>query len=265
MDLGLTLVQARVYLALVESGISKISTISNISKVARPDTYNNIKKLQKLGLVEAIIQSPKTYRAIPITEALSLLLERRKTQFRKVRAETLILIDNKRKDKKKKKKKKKLNNANQIEKHQFIIIPGGTAVTRIKAAIGKAQIGVDFVLSWKKFTDSILNVFAESIETSWLRNVKSRFIIECPFKDETVKKLVCFYSGKPSCRIRYINPCPETNIVVCDKNEVFMLLDPSSDLRTVSAFWSNNPNFVSLAAEYFEKTWLNALESIPQT
>ena len=82
MDLGLTLVQARVYLALVESGISKISTISKISKVARPDTYNNIKKLQKLGLVEAIIQSPRTYRAIPIIEALSLLLERRRAQFR---------------------------------------------------------------------------------------------------------------------------------------------------------------------------------------
>jgi len=258
LDLGLTLVQAKIYLALVESGISRISTISKISGVARPDTYKNIPKLQKMGLVDEIVQSPKLFRAIPMNEALSLLLERKKNKFRKVRAETLLLMDKKRK----KTEKKKPNNVSEVEKPQFVIIPRRAAITRIRAGIEKAQLTVDFVLSWKKFTRSMVNVFAESIETAWMKNIKNRFILECPLENETIKKLMCFYSGKPSCKIRYIKTCPKTNLVLCDKTEVFMLIDPTEDLRNVSAFWSNNPSFIALAIEYFEKTWQNASESI---
>ena len=261
MDLGLTLVQARLYLALVESGTSKISAISKSSKVARPDVYNNLSKLQKLGLVEETIQSPKASRAIPMNEALSLLLEREKNQFKKVRAETLLLIDKTQQ----KMVDNKLNNGKGTEQHQFVIVPRGAAIRRIRNAIERAQLSINFILSWKKFTRSMVNVFAESMETAWMKNVKNRFIIECPLENETVKKMMCFYSGKPFCKIRYTSTCPETNLVMCDKSEVFMLMDPHEDLRMASTLWSNNPSFIALVAEYFKNTWLTASENIPKT
>jgi sugar-specific transcriptional regulator TrmB len=52
--LGLTLCQARVYLALARSGMSTAKTISKVSKVTREDIYRIMPTLQKLGLVENI-------------------------------------------------------------------------------------------------------------------------------------------------------------------------------------------------------------------
>jgi sugar-specific transcriptional regulator TrmB len=64
-----------VYTALLESGPLRVSAIAKISKVARPDVYRNLSKLQKIGLVEKIIRKPVEYRAIPMKKGLSLLLE----------------------------------------------------------------------------------------------------------------------------------------------------------------------------------------------
>ena len=65
IDLGLTLLQAKVYLALVQSGTLKVGTIAQVSKVARPDVYRTLQKLQDLGLIEKIITKPILFRATP--------------------------------------------------------------------------------------------------------------------------------------------------------------------------------------------------------
>ena len=92
-NLGLTPVQARVYIALVESGPLPISLISKIAMVARPDVYRTLSNLQKIGLIEKIIRKPLEYRSIPMKEGISLLLETKTHQYEKVRAEAQILLD----------------------------------------------------------------------------------------------------------------------------------------------------------------------------
>ena len=114
-DLGLTLKQARVYLALSRSRILKISEISRISNVVRPDLYKTLSKLQQLGLVERIIQTPIAYSAIPIEEGVSLLLENKREKFRRIRAETQILLE--------KAKMNKPNNSDPLIGAQFILYP----------------------------------------------------------------------------------------------------------------------------------------------
>ena len=52
VDLGLTLLQAKVFLALLVRGTSKVTEISQVSKVSRPDVYRSLSKLQEFGLVE---------------------------------------------------------------------------------------------------------------------------------------------------------------------------------------------------------------------
>ena len=93
IDLGLTLKQARVYTALVESGPLRVSAISKISKVARQDIYGALLKLQQLGLVEKIIERPLKYRAVSVNEGVSLLLETKTEHYEKVRAEAQMLLD----------------------------------------------------------------------------------------------------------------------------------------------------------------------------
>jgi sugar-specific transcriptional regulator TrmB len=251
--LGLTKVQARVYLALVKSGPSRISAISKISKVARPEIYRNLSKLQRLGLVEKIIKTPLEYRATPVNEGISLLLETKTEQYEKVRAEARILLSTAKTEKPDVKK--------QMENPQFVLIPRKTVIKRIKSAIEKAQLSIDLVLSWKRFSRGIASTFAESMETAWAKNVKIRFIIESPLESKTAKQLILYCRAKPFSQLRFVPDHPKTVFGIYDKKEVFIIAKSKTDLPGSPALWSNNPSLIALAKDYFETLWLTAMES----
>jgi sugar-specific transcriptional regulator TrmB len=255
MDLGLTLVQAKVYLALVKSGSSKTSTISKGSKVAQPDIYKTISKLQKLGLVEKIVKTPLEYRAISMRKGLSLLLETKTRQYEKIRAETRLLSNLA--------KEKETNKKKNIEAPQYVLIPKGRiAIERINTAIAQANISMDLVLSWKRFSRGIVSTFAESMEVAWARKVKVRFIVESPLKSKTAKQLVKFCKGKPCSQMKLIPHCPAAVLGIYDKKETFIITNPKTDLHRSPALWTNNSSIIALAQEYFEKKWLTAIDKI---
>jgi sugar-specific transcriptional regulator TrmB len=254
MDLGLTKVQARVYLALVESDPSKTSAISKISEVAQPDIYRTLSKLQQLGLVEKIIKTPLEYRATPMNEGIPRLLNTKTQQYEKVRAEAKILLSTAKKEKPKKK---------QIETPQFVLIPKRTVTERIKTSIEKAQLSLDIVLSWKRFSQGIAGVFAESIEAAWAKNVKIRFIIESPLESKTSKQLIQFCKEKPSCQTRF-SPHPKATFGIYDKKEIYLIAKSKTDLPGSPALWSNNQSLISAMEDYFEILWLTAMKEPSQ-
>ena len=83
-DLGLNLSQARVYFAISQSGVSTVKNVSNISQVAREHIYQVLPQLQDLGLVEKIIGAPSKFRAIPLEEGASILLQNRANKTREL-------------------------------------------------------------------------------------------------------------------------------------------------------------------------------------
>jgi sugar-specific transcriptional regulator TrmB len=254
INLGLTLKQARVYLALAESGPSRIMEISKKSKVARPDVYLALEKLQQLGLAEKIIKNPPDYRAISLKEGLSLLLETKANQYEKLKADTEALrnvIET-----------KKPKDAIQTENVQFVLVPEGKGVIdRIAKAIEKTQLSMDLVLSWKRFSRGISDTFAEKIENAWTRNVKTRFIVERPLRSTTSEQLIQYCLEKPSCQLRFTQDHTKAVFGVYDKKEVFIITISKTDLPSSPALWSNNDAMVCLASDHFEMLWREASEA----
>jgi len=77
-ELGLTSSQARVYLTLIKTGDpATVKTLNTISKVARQDLYRILTELRELSLVEMVIGNPTMFRAIPLPEAITILVERK--------------------------------------------------------------------------------------------------------------------------------------------------------------------------------------------
>lgn len=85
MNLGLTLLQAKIYLALAQAGKTKIETISKASNIARQDIYRIMPTLQKLGLAEKIVTTPTMYKATPIKEGYYLLLQNKTQEYTELR------------------------------------------------------------------------------------------------------------------------------------------------------------------------------------
>lgn len=243
-DLGLILREAKIYLALVKSGPSKVSTISKLSDVARPDVYRTLNKLQELGLVEKIVANPLIFKAVPLDIGLHLLLKNKAEEYNQLKVKTkLLLHEFKRNDS---------NKAPEIEGAQFVLIPqGAMVVKRINEAIKSAQSHVDFFLSWKEFSREITTTCTENIQKAWNRGVKFNFVVENPEDEGAKEQAIIFCRKSPACQLRFFPIHPKTEMEIFDRKELFIIVNPNEELPYSSALWSNNKSLLELARGYF--------------
>jgi len=77
-QLGLTQYQAKVYLALFRNRESSNKQIARLTSLNRGNVHNALIELSQLGLIEKIISAPTKYKAIPIDDAVSILIAEKK-------------------------------------------------------------------------------------------------------------------------------------------------------------------------------------------
>ena len=76
-NLGLTYLQTKVYLTLVNCGEATAKRIAVDANIDRPDVYRVIDGLVKQGFIEKRIQNPVRFKAFPIEEVVEALLKRK--------------------------------------------------------------------------------------------------------------------------------------------------------------------------------------------
>jgi len=81
VGLGLSVRQARVYLALLRAGVAKVQLVSDLSRVHRQEVYRVLDGLQQMGLVERKVSNPATFSVTPVSEAVKLLLNQKTLEF----------------------------------------------------------------------------------------------------------------------------------------------------------------------------------------
>ena len=81
---GLTSMQARVFISLIELGQASIQKISEISNIERSNANKTMKDLEELELVKKQIGPPATYYPIPLSIAMSIMINRKKIEFNKM-------------------------------------------------------------------------------------------------------------------------------------------------------------------------------------
>ena len=251
--LGLTLCQAKVYLALVRSGKSTARTISNVSKVPREHVYRVTSKLQELGLVEKAIAVPAMYIAIPMKRAFSILMERRIKETCDLQAKTREVIKN-----------FGSTNAETIfreEEHQFILIPSkGRIIQRRKMQHANVQTSVDGIFPLKECANA-LHQFADIIKETLKRGVKIRVITEKPEDKNSFPENIQDFMKNPNFKLRCILKHPSVLLTVYDKKEVIITTSATAGLIESNSLWSNNPSLLILANNHFEAMWTTALEN----
>lgn len=148
-ELGLTFSQARLYIALVRLGDqATVNTVSNFSNVARQDVYSILAELQKLSLVEMIIGNPKMFKAIPMQETVSILINRRNRETNALLSEATELLG---------RLPEKAEATIQQDNRQFVLIPAKEVlVHRVENAIEIAQKSILVITPRKELTQWLL-------------------------------------------------------------------------------------------------------------
>ncbi len=252
--LGLTSAQARVFVTLYQSGLSTAKAISRNSGVARSDVYRVMAALEKLGLVEKTLAAPCKFSAIPMEDAVSVLMERRRRETHRLHAVAGALL--------RRYKKNSVEPAFGEDEPRFVLVPQRKpAINRIRSAIDGTRKSLDLLVSWRRLSEGVGSVFAESFEKACARNVQLRFIVESPQRGKDAERVMKFIRRSPFCQVRFVPRCPNVVMGIYDKKEITLAVDPVTSLSDSPALWSNSQSLIAMAQDYFDILWLTAMEN----
>jgi sugar-specific transcriptional regulator TrmB len=241
-SLGLTILEAKVYLALVKQNEASAKTISKASKVSQPDVYRILTKLENRGLIERIIALPSRFKATPADEGFALLLQRRDNQSAILHKKATELVQSLRGDGIK-------TNAFQEEPAQFILVPG-VHVHRIKNAVDNAQKSVLCFTSLEMFR-KVRFVTEDVWKRGVKRGTKFQFLIGKPHDEKVVLELDPTLKNNDLFETKFIRaslPC----MILIDDKEIFLRTEMNLEAPVL---WSNNPFIVGIIEKYFETLW----------
>lgn len=247
-ELGLTLDQARTYLALTQASPATAKAISDISKIAKPDIYRIIPSLQEQGIVEKLVTKPASYQAIPMEHALPALLKRREAEQNRLRRKTEELLSDYR------------NNQSHglLDSAEVVVVPGkGAILNRLNEALLKTRYSLCVITSHKRF--SAANLEFEKVYREILRKGgKIRIATDRHIPQKSSLKMMQTFADKASFEVRFFEDTVPSVVGIFDGKEAYVVLTATARLAEASALWSSNPSFVALAQNYFENKWSKA-------
>jgi sugar-specific transcriptional regulator TrmB len=244
--LGLTLLQAKAYLALTKLGKAEVKAISRVSNVARQDVYRVMPTLLKLGLVEKIVATPTVYQAVPLKDGLSTLLQQKTAEDAKLQKNAEKLIEDC--------QETGGGVVARVDEPHFIITSERALFRkRIAESTNTARKSSDAIYSPDGFR-AVLFHQRKHLKRALKRGVRIRIITQKPENKKFIRKITESLRKSTSFELKYTTDLSPINIVIFDNMEVNIRITEG----TVPSLWSNNPNFVKLAMSYFDDMWSKA-------
>jgi sugar-specific transcriptional regulator TrmB len=241
---GLSLVQAKTYLTLLNLEETDIKTIAKNLKVPRQEIYRTMPLLEKLGLTQKIIGKPITYIATPLKDTLVILLEKQQKKVADLLTKQNWLINNFHMDKGSEKKVYE-------DDAQFIITSEITLFSKLdEKLLAKSQESIDIIVPfishefaryWLQLNDAIAK------KTS----LKVRLITE---NKEQMKMLPRKLLESPNFKLKCAKDHFQFGVTIFDRKETMIALSENG----LPSLWSNNQNIVSLVNNNFNLMWQRA-------
>jgi sugar-specific transcriptional regulator TrmB len=244
---GLSGLQAKTYLTLLELGEADTKTIAQASNVARQEIYRVMPSLQELGLGKKRMGKPAHFKATPLEDALEILIKKEKEKINRLEDKHSRLIAN-------------LQNEStdifSAVEAQFIVTSKFVpffdshekllAQTKEKIDIMVPAIGLDrFSKSWAQLKKLMKK----------RRDLKVRVVIQKVEEDNSLPKLILDY---PDFELRYAPKDVTFGMYIFDQRELTLSIAENNGLPSL---WSNNPNLVILAENYYKQMWEKATEA----
>lgn len=251
-QLGLTLNQARAYLALLQSGPAAARKLSEAAKITRQDVYRVMPTLEQVGIVERLISSPTVYEAAPIEQGTRILLERKIAEHNDLRRKTRELVREVRRSS----AKQGFEESDVL----LVMIPGREAIMqKLGEALQKAKRSVEVVTSRKRFSRATIK-FKDEYKNALERGVRIRIATEMPVAEKEVCEIVERLMENDGFEVKCFSDATAAVVSVFDGREASVSLSEVAHTPWASALWSNDACFVALAQNYFDTRWSSSTE-----
>jgi predicted aspartyl protease len=252
VDLGLTVLQARVYLTIGKLGTSPGRVIAKAASVASQDIYRILAELQEKGLVEKIISNPNKYKPIPVDEGCTILLRRRKQKTDDIKNALSEMF---------KAPSFMHEETTYSEDGQFILIPRKEPILhRLMNGFKTAKTSVDIAtgfLSSMDGTEMSLDVMLTSLK----HGVKFRDLIDTSKGKCPESKAFSILKKTPGYEARFVQLKSTVTLQIKDRQEVFLAVRQALPNTNTPYLWTNNPILVEVIQDWYNMKWEKAATS----
>jgi predicted transcriptional regulator len=245
-ELGISPLQAKVYSALIQLQDPTATAVSKLSKVARQEVYRLTKELEATGLVHRTVSTPVRFQAVPLNEALSILMEQR------IKTTSSLM-----------KKVKDLNREAQRKQEKTLssyvikeLSPGENWFGNSPLKLGSAN-SFDLMTSFDRLATRF-NTDAKAFKKAAMtKRTLIRIITDKPPKDSPFWELIHSLSVYEYFQMRFLNHKPDAVMLIFSKKEAALSLSLDKPPGPPYLF-ANHPAFLYLALEHFNFVWRDA-------
>jgi sugar-specific transcriptional regulator TrmB len=247
VGLGLSVRQARVYLALLRAGVARVQVVSDLSHVHRQEVYRVLDVLQQMGLVQRKVSNPATFSVTPLSEAVKLLLGQKTSE--------LCLVAKK---------------AEQLTKRLSLGVGGSELELTLRPCFGevveadrgrhyKAAIkGVhkvfEAVTGWHRFKQLSIH-FDTQLLGALRRGVTVHVVTEKPPLQPLPKWVGVAQSKYPLFELRTLPVLPSAAVTIFDHTQAVTAYNPNVSITKGPEMWTENTALTALAQVYFQRQW----------
>ncbi len=246
-QLGLTIRQAEVYLAIVKLGQPTAKSIAQTLQIARAEVYRATPELQRLGLIKKIITKPFSFQATPLSEGLSILVELNAEKHKEIRNEAKQFLRNF--------KNHYLEKPNQENAYYLTLglKPVGRQYLR---DLSKVQKTKDCILEWRTVL-ALINRDFGYIKEALERGVKMRYITNIP-KGTKAPQIIQNLMKTGSFEVKSASTTQKASIDIFDKKLVHFVTLPNCNPKEIKVLRSDCFAMATLIQDYFELKWQSA-------
>jgi sugar-specific transcriptional regulator TrmB len=248
LGLGLSLNQARVYLAILQ--LQKTAgQIAKFSKVRREDVYRILPTLEKLGLIEKLLGKPSKIRATPISDALTFLVaeEKKKSDERLTGMRSTV-------------KRLSLKDWKQPlpeEESIYILIAERKAIlAKTSELIRNSRKEVALIASKERII-LILSELSDEYKQAIKNGAQIRLIFEGDSPDILLKEKVQKIIEGASVHVKF-HCKPLNHFIMSDDTEALITSSKENGLGENPSLWTNNSNLIGVLRTSFESDWKKA-------
>ena len=249
LGLGLSLNQARVYLAILKLEKTTVGQVAKFSKVRREDVYRLLPSLEKMGLVERLLGKPTEVRATPISDALSLLVSEEKSKF----DERLTGMKNNVQRLSLKDWKQPILGEESI----YILIAEKKAILAKTSELVENSRKEVALIADKQRIIPVLAQFSDEYKHAIQKGAQIRLIFEEESPDDLLKEKVKKLIGGISVNVRFHRE-PLNHFIMSDDKEALITTSKNAGLGESPSLWTNNGNLIGVLRTGFESDWKNA-------
>lgn len=245
-NLGLTVNQAKTYLAAVSQPPCTSKQISKAANLPTEVVYRTMPALIEIGLIQKRLTHPTKFEATSLKQAIGILTERREKQNFEIRTKTDDLF---------------LTLSQQPEE----IVNSGLYITSVIA--GRERLLQLTERKMQLTKKSLSMVGPERKLYKWLvahrgqfqklldRNIVVQSIIVKSNTSIYPKELMSYFLKYGNFRIAFSQTALPASLVLFDDREVLLSTSVEAQFAQTPAYYSDVPDFVALCRFYFETCW----------